>query len=190
MKHHLWTILFGIVLVFYVFREQHFAFVYYTIQTFTLEFAYFAALTFQQERIANTIWPFLVAPAIVVCVGFWVIIAPMEFSEQPPTNLVIIFVTHGLNMVAVLAERKKVFTNDIWKPILYTSIYNTFLALYVGAGGRSKSGHLPYWFAQYDQPIGWIFAALAIASTGVVHFIVAVPKDDQLHKTSTKQYIV
>jgi len=93
-------------------------------------------------------------------------------------------------MVAVLAERKKVFTNDIWKPILYTSIYNTFLALYVGAGGRSKSGHLPYWFAQYDQPIGWIFAALAIASTGVVHFIVAVPKDDQLHKTSTKQYIV
>ena len=75
----------------------------------------------------------------------------------PPENIVMVFVTHGLNMVAAILEKKKVFLKDIWKPILYTTLYNTFLAIYVGGGGRSISGKLPYWYAQYDQPIGWVF---------------------------------
>ena len=66
------------------------------------------------------------------------------------------------------------------------NIYNTFLAIYVGGGGRSISGKLPYWYAQYDQPIGWVFAALAVAATGITHFIIAVPEPTQI----SKQYIV
>ena len=186
MKHHLWSVLFSIVLVFYAIREHQYILIYYTIWTFILEWLYFAAKSLQWNRLADVLWPYLVAPAIVVCVGFWAIVAPMQFQYQPPGNLFLIFVTHGLNMVAVIAEKKKVFNKDLWKPILYTTIYNLFLAIYVGGGGRSITGQLPYWYAQYDQPIGWIFAALAIAASGVVHFIMAVPEP----RNEIKQYIV
>ena len=170
-------------------REKQFAFIYYTIWTFTLELAYFGAKSFGAQDIANKIWPYLVAPAIVVCVGFWVIIAPMQFKQQPPENLVMIFVTHGMNMIAVLVEKKPIYMKQIWKPILYTTIYNLFLAIYVGGGGRSKANELPYWYAQYDQPIGWIFAALAITASGAVHFIMALP-DKKQKDNQPKQYIV
>ena len=189
MKQHLWFILFAIVLGFYVMREKQFAFIYYTIWTFTLELSYFGAKSFGAQDIANKIWPYLVAPAIVVCVGFWVIIAPMQFKQQPPENLVMIFVTHGMNMIAVLVEKKPIYMKQIWKPILYTTIYNLFLAIYVGGGGRSKANELPYWYAQYDQPIGWIFAALAITASGAVHFIMALP-DKKQKDNQPKQYIV
>lgn len=182
MKQHLWTILFSIVFVFYFLREHHYTLIYYTVWTFLLEIAYFVCKSLQWMDTANTIWPYLFAPAIVVCMGFWIIIAPMQFVKQPPGNMVLIFVTHGLNMVAVLVEKKHVYTQDIWKPIAYTAVYNIFLAVYVGGGGRNINGGLPYWYAQYDKPIGWIFAALAIASTAIVHFIMAVQKPQKVSR--------
>ena len=89
-------------------------------------------------------------------------------------------------MVAVLAEHKPICAKDIWKPILYTVLYNLFLAIYAGAGGRSISGKLPYWYAQYDKPIGWIFAALATTAVATVHFIMGThhPRKEPI------QYIV
>lgn len=186
MNHHLWTILFTIVLAFYAYREKQYILIYYTIWTFIVEWMYFVSKSLKLYEVANMIWPYLVAPAIVVCVGFWAIVAPMQFQYQPPSNMFLIFVTHGLNMVAVIAEKKKVFNKDIWKPMMYTAVYNFFLAIYVGGGGRSITGELPYWYTQYDRPIGWIFAALAIAASGVVHFIMAVPEP----RKDIKQYIV
>ena len=102
-------------------------------------------------------------------IGFWVIVAPIHFHQQPPENIFLLVVTHGFNMVAVLTEHKAILQADIWKPILYTVVYNLFLAIYVGGGGRSISGKLPYWYAQYDRPIGWVFAALATTAVTVVH---------------------
>ena len=89
-------------------------------------------------------------------------------------------------MVAVCMEERPVFSKDVWKPILYTLVYNLFLAIYVGLGGRSISGNLPYWYAQYDKPIGWIFGAMATAAVAIVHLLVVSPEP----KESPKQYIV
>ncbi len=186
MRHHFWTVLFGIVFIFSVIRERQFILIYYTVWTFMLELAYFLCKSLRWTSMADALWPFMMAPAIVVCIGFWIIVAPMQFTYQPPENIVMVFVTHGLNMVAVIVEKKKVFLKDIWKPVLYTIVYNIFLAIYVGGGGRSISGKLPYWYAQYDQPIGWIFAALAVTAAGVTHFTIASPEPKKI----SKQYIV
>jgi len=186
MKQPLWFILFGIVLAFYAIREKQFALIYYTIWTFILEVLYFGARTIHMNGVADEIWRFLVAPAIVVCLGFWAIVAPMEFQYQPPENIVMILVTHGLNMIAVISEKRNIYVKDLWKPVLYTACYNIFLAIYVGGGGRNKSGHFPYWYAEYDKPIGWIFAALSTTAVGVTHFIIATPEPKKIFK----QYIV
>ena len=186
MRHHFWTVLFGIVFIFSVIRERQFILIYYTVLTFMLELSYFLCKSLRWTSMADALWPFMMAPAIVVCIGFWIIVAPMQFTYQPTENIVMVFVTHGLNMVAVIFEKKKVFLKDIWKPVLYTIVYNVFLAIYVGGGGRSISGKLPYWYAQYDQPIGLIFAALAVTAAGVTHFTIASPEPEKI----SKQYIV
>ena len=72
-------------------------------------------------------------------------------------------------MISMIQQKNKCVFRDIWKPVCYTILYNIFLAVYVGHGGRSISGKLPYWYAQYDKAIGWIFAMLAILSSGIVH---------------------
>ena len=189
MKHLLWFIFFAIVLVFSFIQEQHYILIYYTSWTFILETVYFGLQACQRPhltQIAHRIWPYMYAPSIVVCIGFWIIIAPIHFKQHPPENIFFLVVTHGFNMVAVLTECKIIMTKDIWKPILYTVVYNLFLTIYVGAGGRSNSGQLPYWYAQYDKPIGWIFAALATTAVTTVHFIMGVPEP----KEEPKQYIV
>lgn len=189
MKQLFWFTLFSIVLVFNFIREQQYILIYYTSWTFILETTYFGLQTFKIPRltqIANQIWPFMYAPAIVVCLGFWIIVAPVHFNQQPPGNIFLLVVTHGFNMVAVLTERKIIFTKDMWKPIMYTIVYNLFLAIYVGGGGRSISGKLPYWYAQYDKPIGWIFAALVTTAVTVVHFI----KGSSEPKENPRQYNV
>lgn len=189
MKHLLWFIFFAIVLIFNFIREQQYILIYYTSWTFVLETTYFGLQALKLPRltkIAHRIWPFLYAPAIVVCIGFWVIVAPIHFHQQPPENIFLLVVTHGFNMVAVLTEHKAILQADIWKPIMYTVVYNLFLAIYVGGGGRSISGKLPYWYAQYDRPIGWVFAALATTAVTVVHFIMGVSEPKQ----ETRQYIV
>ena len=189
MKHLFWFVFFAIVIVFNFIREQQYILIYYTSWTFILETTYFGLQTFktpQLSEIANRIWPFMYAPAIVVCIGFWIIVAPIHFHQQPPENIFLLVVTHGFNMVAVLTERKIILTKDIWKPIVYTVVYNLFLVIYVGGGGRSISGKLPYWYAQYDKPIGWIFAALATTAVTAVHFIMGSPEP----KEELRQYIV
>lgn len=165
-----WFILFTIVLLFGVLREGHYLFIYYTIWTFTLETIFFGLLVAKREKMAAKIFPFIYAPAIVVCVGFWVIIAPAA-TEAPITNIVLTIVTHGLNMIALLLQPYKVYHDDLWKGISYTIVYNLFLAIYVGSGGRSISGKLPYWYAQYDRLMGWGFAGLAISAVTLVHLL-------------------
>ena len=189
MKHLLWFIFFVIVLIFNLIRERQYVLIYYTSWTFVLETAYFGCQCLKVPKctdIANRIWPFMYAPAIVVCIGFWIIVAPIHFHQQPPENIFLLVVTHGFNMIAVITENKPIFTREIWKPIAYTLIYNLFLAIYVGGGGRSISGKLPYWYAQYDKPIGWVFAALAVTAVTVVHFIIGVAPP----KKQSRQYIV
>lgn len=185
-KHTLWFILFGIVLVYNSLRERQYLLIYYTVWTFILETTYFALKTFKLEKVSDKIWPYLYAPAIVVCMGFWMIVAPVHLQTNTGANIITLFVTHGFNMFAVLLEKKPVYTKDIWKPVLYTIIYNIFLAIYVGGGGRSISGRLPYWYAHYDKPIGWIFAALASSAVAVVHFFISHPSP----KKQSTQYIV
>ena len=186
MKHYFWFVLFSIVYLFHAYHERFFTLIYYTVWTFLLEIAYFGARIAKQDAVAETLWPCLFAPSIVVCMGFWIIVAPVHLAAQGAGNAFLLVVTHGVNMVATLAERKRVLTKDIWKPLLYTFVYNLFLAIYVGAGGRSISGRLPYWYAQYDVPIGWIFAALAMSAVAIVHFMVS----ETPPKKASTQYIV
>ena len=108
MRHHFWTVLFGIVFIFSAIREHQFVLIYYTVWTFILELVYFLCKSLNLSSIADILWPFLLAPSIVVCVGFWIIVAPMQFMHHPPENIVMVFVTHGLNMVAAILEKKKV----------------------------------------------------------------------------------
>lgn len=171
-KNQLWFILFSIVLLFIVNREREYILIYYTIWTFILETIYFGLLCLKYRMIANEIFPIIYAPSIVVCVGFWVIIAPSTDSRAI-TNIMFTVVTHGLNMVALILQQKKVYMSAIWKPIAYTFLYNVFLAIYVGSGGRSISGSLPYWYAQYDNFLGWLFAFLAISAVTVVHILIS-----------------
>lgn len=168
--NELWLILFSVVLLFDSFREGHFIFIYYTMWTFTLETIFFGLIVAKKARLAEKILPFIYAPAIVVCVGFWILIAPAATSA-PITNIVLTTVTHGLNAIALVLQPYKIYQKDLWKPIFYTVVYNLFLAIYVGSGHRSISGRLPYWYAQYDQPLGWIFAGLAVTAVTIVHIL-------------------
>ena len=190
MKHILWFILFFIVCIFNFFREQQYVLIYYTNWTFILETIYFGLCIPKHPKTSNwarTLWPFIYAPSIVVCIGFWVIVAPIHFTIQKPTNMFLTVVTHGFNMIAMIMEGNQIFMKDVWKPVLYTFIYNIFLAIYVGAGGRSISNHLPYWYAQYDIALGWIFFALAISAVVIVHFAFSSSKRKT---TNSKLYIV
>jgi len=171
--NELWFILFSIVLFFDFLREGTFLLIYYTMWTFILENIFFALLVAKKDNIALKLLPFIYAPAIVVCIGFWIIVAPAAGST-PITNIVLTMVVHGLNMIALLLQPYPVYMSDLWKPVAYTIIYNIFLALYVGSGGRSISGKLPYWYAQYDNSLGWIFAALAVTASMTVHIFVSV----------------
>lgn len=184
---HLWFILFSIVLTYNIIRERQYLFIFYTQWTFTIETIYFGLRTFGANTLADRIWPYLVAPATVVCMGFWTVIAPIHlFSpNRGHHNLFMLSVTHGCNLIAVICEQRPVWSREIYKPVMYTVLYNFFLAIYVGAGGRTISGQLPYWYTQYDSPIGWAFAALTIAAVAVVHFMVG-----KTPRTVAKQYIV
>jgi hypothetical protein len=153
--------------------------------TFLLETLFFGLLVVKKEKLALQILPFIYAPAIVVCMGFWIIVAPAA-ATAPITNVVLTLVVHGLNMIALLLQPYKMYMEDLWKPIAYTTTYNIFLAIYVGSGGRSISGKLPYWYAHYDTPIGWIFAGLAITAAMAVHVFASSKKP----KIQTIQIIV
>lgn len=185
-NHILWFILFGVVLIYNALQEKYYLLIYYTVWTFILEISYFASKIMHWDSIADHIWPYLYAPAIVVCMGFWIIVAPVHLKNQTRTNMITLVVTHGFNMLAVLVQKKPIYTKDIWKPVIYTVLYNLFLAIYVEGGGRSISGRLPYWYAQYDRPIGWVFAGLACSAAALVHFFLAQPTP----KKTTTQYIV
>ena len=179
--NQLWFVLFSVVLIFVYVREQQYIFIYYTIWTFILETIFFALLVFKKEYIAKKIYPVVYSPAIVVCVGFWVIIAPSAKSRAI-TNLVFTIVTHGLNAFALILQPYKIYMTDLWKPIVWTVIYNIFLAIYVGSGGRSISGALPYWYAQYDNVLGWVFAALAISAVTIVHIFSSTKQKNKIEQ--------
>ncbi len=183
----LWFILFSIVLLYNIIREKQYLFIFYTQWTFTMETIYFGLRTFNRDTLADKIWPYLFAPAAVVCIGFWTVIAPIHLfaPDRGHHNLFMLSVTHGCNFIAVLYEQRPILSKDIYKPVLYTTVYNFFLAIYVGAGGRTISGQLPYWYTQYDSPIGWAFAALTIAAVAIVHFMVG-----KTPHVISKQYIV
>lgn len=174
-----WFILFLIVLLYDIYLEQQYIFIYYTIQTFLLEIFYFMMVCLHEFGYTNaTYWKrqlfdIMFAPAIVVFVGFWLVIAPMKINGPKPTNGVFIAVTHGLNVLALVDERMPVRSETVWKPLLYTFMYNLFLVAYVGAGGRSISGKLPYWYCRYDRPEGWVFAFLGVFAVGIIHFCMA-----------------
>lgn len=180
MQRTLWFILFVTVLLFELYTEQQYIFIYYTIWTFTLETLYFGLFLFPnsiQKHLFETIF----APSIVVFVGFWTMIAPM--CSEIPNNMLFVIVTHGLNAIAMVSEMKNISLRSIWKPIAYTIAYNLFLVVYVGAGGRSISGKLPYWYAQYDKPIGWVFAVVSVISVSIVHIVSAIYMWPQKHQT-------
>ena len=186
MQRTLWFILFVTVLLFDLYNEQQYIFIYYTIWTFTLETLYFG-LFLMPNTIQKHLFETIFAPSIVVFAGFWIMIAPM-YSEIP-NNILFVIVTHGFNALAMVSEIKSISLRSIWKPIAYTITYNLFLVVYVGAGGRSISGKLPYWYAQYDKPIGWIFAVVSVISVAIVHIVSAIymwPQPTQ----PLKQYIV
>lgn len=169
MKRYFWFILFTTVLAFDAWREQQYILIYFTMWTFILETVFFALLLL--NRPTRHLFETIFAPSIVVFIGFWTVIAPMYISRQKPKNAVFVFVTHGCNALAMVGEVKSLTTSSIWKPIVYTIVYNLFLMCYVEAGGRSISGKLPYWYAQYEKPIGWVFMTLTVTAVALVHYI-------------------
>ena len=195
MQRILWLILFIIVLIFDTWDEKAYILIYYTMWTFILETIFFSLFLIKNKRIQKTqkhLFETIFAPCIVVFIGFWTVIAPEAWAavnNKIPKNIFFIAVTHGLNAIAILSEIKHIPLKSIWKPITYTVIYNLFLIVYVGTGGRSISGKLPYWYAQYDKPIGWVFAFISIVAVSIVHFISAIyiwP----IPKGTPKQYIL
>lgn len=192
MQRTLWFILFMIVLIFDASAENAYILIYYTMWTFISETIFFSLFLIKNKRIQRFqthIFETIFAPCIVVFIGFWTVIAPVYMHNEIPKNIFFIGVTHGLNAIAIISEIKHIPLKSIWKPITYTMIYNLFLIIYVGTGGRSISGKLPYWYAQYDKPIGWIFAIISIIAVAVVHFVSAIyiwP----IRQKPTKQYIV
>jgi len=192
MQRVLWFILFSIVLMFDAWAEKAYILIYYTMWTFILETIFFLLFAIKNKRIQQIqkhIFETIFAPSILVFVGFWTVIAPVYMNNKIPKNIFFIIVTHGLNVIAILSQTKHISLHSIWKPITYTIIYNLFLITYVGIGGRSISGKLPYWYAQYNKPIGWVFAAISIIAVSIIHFISAIyiwPRP----KRTTKQYIV
>jgi hypothetical protein len=193
MQRQLWFILFLTVLLFHAYVEGGFILIYYTIWTFTLETIFFGLLMLKSPRIVairRHLFEIIFAPSIVVCVGFWIVIAPIYLRSSKPKNAVLVFVTHGLNAIAMITEIKTLKTFAIWKPLLYTLIYNLFLIVYVGAGGRSISGKLPYWYAEYDKAVGWVFFALAMSAVALVHVFSATYVWPVRPKRESIQYIV
>lgn len=169
--------LFVILLSYYIYLEQQYIFIYYTIWTFGLETVFFGCLILEDvstlaKRVSDTLFPLIFAPSLLVAIGFWVVVAP--FSETSLAHLSRTVVTHGLNAVAMCIEIRPICRTDIWKPVTYTAFYNIFLYVYVQLGGRSVSGKLPYWYAQYESYLGWLFAALAVLSVTVIHFGMAL----------------
>ena len=193
MIDYFWFILFFIVLSFDAYHEQYYIFIYYTIWTFTLETLYFGLKLLPEspskKKILRHLFDVIFAPTIVVAIGFWLVIAPIYLSNPKPKNAVFVFVTHGFNAFATIYEIKTISVSSIWKPILYTTVYNLFLIVYVCSGHRSISGKLPYWYAQYDTYIGWIFVVIAIAAVAIVHVISSVYIWPE-RKRQFKQYIV
>jgi len=181
-----------IVLIFDTLAQKTYVLIYYTMWTFILETIFFSLFIIKNKRIQQIqkqIFETIFAPCIVVFIGFWTVIAPVYMHKKIPKNVFFIAVTHGLNAIAIISEMKHITLKSIWKPVTYTSIYNLFLIVYVGTGRRSISGKLPYWYAQYDKPIGWVFAVISIVAVSIVHVIAAIyiwptPRE------SPKQYIV
>ena len=192
MQRILWFILFMIVLMFDTWAEKAYILIYYTMWTFILETIFFSLFLIKNKRIQQIqkhIFETIFAPCIIVFVGFWTVIAPVYMNNKIPKNIFFIVVTHGVNAIAIVSEMKHISLKSIWKPITYTVIYNLFLIIYVGIGGRTISGKLPYWYAQYDKPIGWVFAAISVIVVSIVHVIAAIyiwP----MPKNNPKQYIV
>ena len=194
MQRFLWLILFSTVLLFHAYVERAFILIYYTIWTFILEIIFFSLLILEKtnQRLINIrkhIFETIFAPSIVVFVGFWITIAPHYLHSSKPKNAMFVFVTHGCNALAMISEIKSIDVGAIWKPISYTIVYNLFLLVYVGAGYRSISGKLPYWYADYDSPIGWIFFCISVIAVGVTHFLSATYIWPTPLKATT-QYIV
>tara|TARA_B100001059_G_scaffold141023_1_gene141120 strand:- start:1059 stop:1619 length:561 start_codon:yes stop_codon:yes gene_type:complete len=182
-----WFTLFVLFLAYKVSLEQLFIFQYYTYWTLTFEIVLFALwLTPEWSDTASAFFPIVFAPSLLVAIGFWVLIAPLE--ERTFEGLLEALVPHGLNAVAMCIEMRPMSRSDVWKPVLYTLIYNVFLYMYVTLGGRSVSGKLPYWYAQYDSYLGWLFAILAMSSVALIHlsFAMAYPVPPE----SSKQCIV
>lgn len=168
----LWFLLFAIIYLYSLLKEQHYILIYYTYWSLTLEIVYFGLLL--SGRPTKWLYSIILAPSIVICLGFWLVIAPMYPWSSPSVNIILTLVTHGCNMVALLTQKQeRIYVREVWKPLLFTSIYQFFLILYVGSGGRSISGQLPYWYAQYDRPVGWVFALLATFANFIVHIGVA-----------------
>ena len=169
-------VLFLIVLVFGLVREGPYIFIYYTFWSFTIEIVYFALVVCGTGRVyQEMLYNMVVAPSIVVAFGFWLLIAPTYDWKSVNSNIVLSMVVHGANAVALVLQKElfSIVSRDFWKPVLFTILYNLFLPLYIGLGGRTMGGHIPYWYAQYDRPIGWVFGLLAICSVGITHLIVA-----------------
>tara|TARA_B110001452_G_C15192822_1_gene414098 strand:+ start:590 stop:1138 length:549 start_codon:yes stop_codon:yes gene_type:complete len=181
-----------IVLMFDAWAEKTYILIYYTMWTFILETIFFSLFLIKNKRVQQLqkhIFETIFAPCIVVFVGFWTVIAPVYMNNKIPKNIFFITVTHGFNAIAIVSEIKHIPLKSIWKPITYTVIYNLFLIIYVGIGGRSISGKLPYWYAQYDKPIGWVFAVISVIAVSIVHVIAALyiwPIPNEI----PKQYIV
>jgi len=189
MRRYFWFILFLSVLLFYACLEQAYILIYYTMWTFLLETMYFG-LTIAGVDTSH-LYETIFAPTIVVFVGFWMVIAPTYWNSPKPNNAMFVCVTHGFNAIAMVSERKGISPQSVWKPVMYTIVYNLFLVVYVGAGGRSISGKLPYWYARYDEWVGWAFFFIAVAAVTAVHMVAAIYVwPVQTRTKDAKQYIV
>lgn len=184
-----WVILFMLTLAYNIYLEQWYVFIYYTTWTFVVEIILFTSLLLEDysthfKCLANFLFPIVFAPTILVALGFWILIAP-TLSDKISYDFIRIFITHGVNALAMYTVRRPVFIQDMWKPLAYTVSYSVFLVTYVLLGGRSISGKLPYWYCEYDRPVGWLFISLSLVAIALIHAWIARAKP--VEQTTTKQ---
>lgn len=148
-----------------------YAFVYYTFWTLCLQLAAFLEIVWNDKY---TILSFASAPIWTVFIAFWVVVRPhlLIHGKPPlPTHDIIMFFPHGVNVLLLLSEPPQYRLCSPIPCMVYNTIYVISLLLYHHAGGRDSAGDVVYEALDFDIWYNNILVLLGIPLVGFIHFL-------------------